>query len=83
MKNKHYLKDLDLIHEDLKPENKSKLENQNIDEDLPGLGQYYCIDCAKYFVNLQTLNDHLKTKTHKRQLKKLKEPIYTIQDSIN
>jgi bud site selection protein 20 len=52
MKNKHYLKDMDLIHEDLKPENKGKLENQNIDEDLPGLGQYYCIDCAKYFVNL-------------------------------
>ena len=29
----------------MKPENAAKLEAQEVDEDLPGLGQFYCIQC--------------------------------------
>lgn len=41
-----YTRDLDQIHGDLKPENYDKMKNQEIDTDLPGLGQHYCVECA-------------------------------------
>ncbi len=39
-------KDLDEILEDLKPEKAAKLSNQPVDIDLPGDGQFYCIECT-------------------------------------
>ena len=42
---KRRTKDIDQIHEDLKPENASKLQSQN-DPDLPGAGQFYCLQCS-------------------------------------
>jgi hypothetical protein len=36
---------LDQIHDDLRPENVEKLKTQPLDVDLPGLGQFYCIEC--------------------------------------
>ena len=42
-------KDLDQIHEDMKPENAEKLAEitkESGDMDLPGSGQYYCVHCA-------------------------------------
>jgi bud site selection protein 20 len=59
--------DLDQILVDLKPENASKLENQPVDIDLPGLGQHYCVPCSKYFVDQQSLTDHRKMKPHKKR----------------
>lgn len=47
MKTKHYIKDHDQIHEDIK--NPEKFEQMEIDEDRPGSGQYYCISCSRYF----------------------------------
>ncbi|TIC03192.1 bud site selection-related protein [Wallemia mellicola] len=71
-------KDLDQVQlEDLLPENKAKLENQPLDETLPGLGQHYCIECARYFESDVALKGHSKTKVHRRRLKDLKEPAYT------
>ena len=43
---KRKTKDIDQIHEDLKPENSAKLLHQPVDFDLPGNAQYYCIECA-------------------------------------
>jgi len=62
---------------DLKPENIAKLEKQEIDPDLPGLGQHYCVSCARYFVDARALSEHRKTKPHKRRVKALQEDIYT------
>ena len=73
----YFFIDIDQIVEDLKPENAGKLEKQPIDPDLPGLGQHYCVSCARYFVDSKALVDHKKTKPHKRRLKALKEEIYT------
>ena len=42
---KRRTKDIDQIQEDLKPENASKLQSQN-DPDLPGAGQFYCLQCS-------------------------------------
>lgn len=43
---KRRTKDLDQIHEDMQPKNAAKLKSQACDMDLPGSGQYYCIQCA-------------------------------------
>ncbi|MCQ2817654.1 MAG: hypothetical protein MJ252_10350 [archaeon] len=74
-------KDLDQIVDDLKPDNLIKFQNLEVDEDLPGLGQFYCVFCSKYFLNQKVLDDHNKTKEHKKRVKVTKEKPYTIEDS--
>lgn len=37
-----------------------------LDEDLPAHGQHYCIACARYFISPLALEDHEKTKPHRR-----------------
>ncbi|KAH7647989.1 hypothetical protein RS030_3397 [Cryptosporidium xiaoi] len=39
------------------------------DPDLPGNGQFYCITCARYFINSSSLLSHNKSKDHKRLIK--------------
>ncbi|KAJ3043317.1 Bud site selection protein 20 [Rhizophlyctis rosea] len=73
------VKDLDQIHEDMK--NPEKVSVQAIDADLPGLGQHYCLQCARYFTTAASLNDHIKTKLHKKRLKALKEEPYTQKEA--
>lgn len=46
VKTKRKTKDIDQIHTDLKKENALKLLSQEIDKDLPGSGQHYCVQCA-------------------------------------
>lgn len=55
-------KDLDEILEDLKPEKIVKIKNQEIDIDLPGDGQFYCVECSRHFMNDAILKVHAKTK---------------------
>ncbi|CAB3222142.1 unnamed protein product [Arctia plantaginis] len=74
-------KDLDQIDEDLKEGKSEKLLNQDVDLDLPGAAQHYCLHCARYFVDEQALNEHFKTKVHKRRLKALELEPYSIEES--
>ncbi|KAI8070440.1 hypothetical protein BC940DRAFT_296082 [Gongronella butleri] len=74
---RNYKRDLDQIHDDVKPENASKLQKQEIDTDLPGLAQHYCVECARYFIDEAAKDVHLKGKLHKRRVKLLKEEPYT------
>ena len=62
-------------------ENAEKLLNQSVDLDLPGAAQHYCLHCARYFINEQSLNEHFKTKVHKRRLKALELEPYSIEES--
>ncbi|XP_075709575.1 zinc finger protein 593 [Rhinoderma darwinii] len=80
-KTKRRVKDIDQIHEDLRPENSHRLLKQEIDYSLPGNAQHYCIHCARYFLDLKTLKEHFKTKVHKRRLKQLKEEPYTQEEA--
>ena len=81
VKLKHYARDIDQIVSDLKPEVVEKLKNQEKDEDLPGQGQFYCVECARYFQNATGLKDHLKSKPHKKRLKELKEKPYSQEEA--
>lgn len=77
-KTKRRTKDLDLIHKDLSnPDSIQKLKQQEEDENLPGLGQYYCIHCDKYFLDNTALKGHLRGKVHKRRVKELSVNPYT------
>ena len=80
-KAKHFSKHRDQVYEDLQPENAAKFENMPRDESLPGLGQFYCIHCAKYFVNRVSLFEHKKSKNHKKMLKTLKEKPYDLKEA--
>ena len=80
-KTKRYQRDIDQIVNDLQPQNIVKFDKLEIDEDLPGLGQFYCIFCAKYFINKTVLENHYKTKEHKKRVKATKVKPYTIEDS--
>ncbi|KAK6202654.1 bud site selection protein 20 [Scheffersomyces amazonensis] len=81
-KTKRRTRDLDLIYDDISSkESIIKLKNQPLDEDKPGLGQYYCVQCAKYFENQLTLDRHTKAKVHKRRVKELKQRPYTNLES--
>lgn len=77
-KTKRRTKDLDLIYDDLASKDKiQQLLNQPLDETKPGLGQHYCIHCAKYLETAIALKTHLKSKRHRRRVNELKGVPYT------
>ena len=78
---KRRTKDLDQVDSDLLPENVGKLLKQDADLDKPGQGQYYCVHCAKHFIDQRAFGDHVKGKPHKRRLNALKTEPYTIEES--
>lgn len=42
-----------------------------VDVDLPGLGQFYCIACARHFVSGPVRDSHFAGKPHRRRVKLL------------
>lgn len=57
----------DLIHQELSAGAKPLALN----EDLPGMGQFYCLHCDRYFASSVVRDDHYKTKRHKKRIKML------------
>ncbi|GAA5907409.1 Bud20p [Sporobolomyces salmoneus] len=84
-KTKRYRRDIDQIHDDIKDGGKQKfledLAKKDL-EDLPGLGKFGCVSCSRYFADAIALETHNRGKPHKRQLKKLEEEPYTIEESL-
>ena len=72
-------KDLDQIQEDMSnPGRIHELKlTHPVDAELPGLGQHYCLECAKYFIDSHALDAHVKSKIHRRRLRDLKEEAHT------
>ena len=66
------------IDDDLKSKS-AELLNQSVDLDKPGFAQFYCLHCAKYFVDDHSMQAHFKTKVHKRRLKALELEPYSIE----
>jgi hypothetical protein len=46
------------------------------DDELPGGGQFYCIESAKHFTDAKALADHKKTRFFKKRAKEIKEEKY-------
>ena len=67
---RHYKKDIDqIVLEDMLPEKTEQLLNQPINEELPGLGQHYCVHCSRYFISTAAIKEHFRTKEHKKRFK--------------
>lgn len=52
-----------------------------LDDDLPGLGQFYCTQCARHFADDLSLSRHLVTKDHKRRLKDVAQQQYSQREA--
>lgn len=61
-------RDLDQVYADLhSPKHLSQHQTSKLAEDLPGLGQWYCVECAKWFEGENSLVQHRRGKVHKRR----------------
>ncbi|OZC05224.1 hypothetical protein X798_07784 [Onchocerca flexuosa] len=76
-------KDMDQIIDEIRSEKHQRLTNQqaDIDLDLPGGGQFYCIECVRYFTDEKSLRSHSSSKVHRQRLKRLREPAYTQREA--
>ncbi|KAF3349726.1 Putative fructose-6-phosphate aldolase [Verticillium dahliae VDG1] len=74
--------DLDQIKADLlSPQHLRQYKETKATEDLPALGQHYCIECAKWFDTETNLVSHRKGKPHRRRVKDLKEEPYSQKEA--
>jgi len=81
-KTRRKTRDLDQITADLKsPKHLAQHKNTKAAEDLPGLGQFYCIECAKWFESDHAMVTHRKGSTHKRRVKALKDEPWTQKEA--
>lgn len=81
-KTRRHTRDFDQIHADL--HNKRHLEQFHETkerEDLPAFGDFYCIECAKWYESENNFTAHKKSKPHKRRVKQLKEEPYSQKEA--
>ena len=71
-------RDIDQIQDDIKKESSigQKMEFE-LDDDLPGLGQFYCTPCARHFMSQSYLDTHIQSRPHKRRIKDIQNEQYT------
>lgn len=74
---KRRAKDLDQIQDEVK----AGVVVHAVDPDLPGLGQSYCVTCARHFMDRDNLDKHCRTKPHRRRLKLVAEEQYTQEEA--
>merc|ERR1712183_604716 len=63
--------DIDEVHRHMEPDRINDYLHQKVDPDLPGDGQFYCVPCARHFINQTVFTEHKKT------MRLLKETPYT------
>lgn len=80
-KTKARSRDLDQIVEDAGLPSPQETFTGTVDTDLPGLGQIYCLPCARYFISAEAGAAHQRTKLHKRRLSSLKTVPYSIEEA--
>ncbi|KAI1385332.1 uncharacterized protein F4822DRAFT_341586 [Hypoxylon trugodes] len=81
-KTRRKTRDLDQIKADLRsPKHLAQYKNTKASEDLPGLGKWYCTECAKWYETEVSLVVHRKGKPHKRRVKQLREEPYTQKEA--
>lgn len=61
-------RDVDQIQEDLmKEKEKGAKMAFEVDDDLPGLGQFYCTPCGRHFFDQASLTSHADSRGHVRR----------------
>ncbi|CAH7677414.1 hypothetical protein BY996DRAFT_7200405 [Phakopsora pachyrhizi] len=54
----------------------------DVNEDTTGLGKWPCIECARFFVDQQSLDEHQRGKVHKQRVKALAKGPYTLEEAM-
>lgn len=72
-RDKFQVKGDDIVYNELKKPEEEKVALP-LDEDRPGMGQFYCLHCDRYFANVTVRDEHFKTKRHKKRLKIMAGP---------
>ncbi|KAF2827720.1 hypothetical protein CC86DRAFT_455310 [Ophiobolus disseminans] len=81
-KTRRHTRDLDQVHADLHDEKHlAEFKDAKPIEDLPGLGQHYCKECAKFFESETNFTSHQKGKVHKRRVKALRDKPYSQKEA--
>jgi bud site selection protein 20 len=76
------IRDVDAITADLESSRHLSLyQSTKSPEDLPALGAFYCIECAKYFESETNMVGHLRGSNHKRRVKQIKEGAHTQREA--
>lgn len=65
-RSKFEVKGDDIVYDDLRKTDEDR-KPLPLDEDLPGMGQYYCLHCDRYFSNVAVRDLHFKSKRHKKR----------------
>eukprot|EP00596_Hydrurales_sp_CCMP1899_P010978 CAMPEP_0119041556 /NCGR_PEP_ID=MMETSP1177-20130426/12549_1 /TAXON_ID=2985 /ORGANISM="Ochromonas sp, Strain CCMP1899" /LENGTH=126 /DNA_ID=CAMNT_0007007701 /DNA_START=52 /DNA_END=429 /DNA_ORIENTATION=+ len=75
-------RDVDQIQGDLllEKEKGSKMAFE-VDDDLPGLGQFYCTPCGRHFFDEASLTTHASSRGHVRRMKDVQQKRYTRDES--
>lgn len=77
-KTKRRTRDLDQIKADIaSSKHLARYKSSKAVEDLPGLGEWYCIECSKWFEGGHNLVAHRKGKNHKRRVRRLMEEAHS------
>jgi len=80
-------RDVDQIFDDVEKIEVKEAEGRpavapDFDEDLPGGGQFYCVETGRHFTDQQALDAHRKSRFFRRRLKELKEDTkYTLTEA--
>ncbi|OAA57015.1 c2h2 finger domain containing protein [Niveomyces insectorum RCEF 264] len=81
-KTRRKTRDVDQVHADLASSaHLARYTGTKAAEDLPGLGRFYCVACAKWFETAVALSGHQRGKPHKRRLKQVAEGPYTQREA--
>lgn len=81
-KTRRHTRNLDQIHADVASKRHlQQYKDTKAPEDLPGLGEWYCVECAKWFESETNFVHHAKGKSHKRRVKQLKEEPYSQKEA--
>ncbi|KAK1082596.1 hypothetical protein LTR33_003815 [Friedmanniomyces endolithicus] len=81
-KTRRHTRDLDQVHADVhSKKHLQQYHDTKAPEDLPGFGQWYCVECAKWFESETNLVQHGKGKPHKRRVRQLEEEPYSQKEA--
>jgi hypothetical protein len=70
--------DRDQIQDDIeKADETGKPIAFDYNDELPGGGQFYCVETAKHYTDARALADHKKSRYYKKRCKELKEEKYS------
>jgi bud site selection protein 20 len=79
---KHRTRDVDQIYEAKRKRASAAAAPVEYDDELPGGGQFYCVETDRHFISAQALAEHKRTKFYKKRIKELKKEPYT-QDTAD